>query len=226
MLATKMRGGLGGGVLAAFVTLCAIFGARYVIVQNEVGEHLKVDDAAAIEALSYEVAEEWAEQDIQVLDEYGDYVPAVMETAHLRWEAMEESERQSRLAALTTEQEQIGEVLTPIALLFDFGIFGTICAALAAGAAFKTGSISLEDALQQQGEAPDAATAAKVAAQMRRDDSRQGAAAEPESAVGGGFFRYLPAQVTPPAQETAAADEGGSASHGGGAEAPEKREAA
>ncbi len=171
MRGTQMRGGLPAGVIAAAVTLVAIFAARYFIVAGEVRERLALDESEIIGEVAWGVANEWVEEGYEVYDEEeGDFIPAVYEKAAERWGSMSEEEQGEYVASLQEEASSGAEVLTPIGLLFDFGIFGTICAALAAGTALKTASVTLEEALIERGHAADSGEAADLASDLRAAD--------------------------------------------------------
>ncbi|GMV27055.1 MAG: hypothetical protein AMXMBFR58_30860 [Phycisphaerae bacterium] len=188
MRATRMRGGIAAGAVAAVIALAGIFGVRYYVASTTVDEYLTVTEEDALETIASEVATELEEQDISPYDDEGDYISTVYETAEQRWAALGESEQHEFLAALESESqpESTAAVLTPLALLFDFGIFGTIFAALAAGTAFKTASMTLEQALMQKGF--DAEEAQRQAAAMRNED---------QPAAASGFSRIPPPSAVP-----------------------------
>jgi hypothetical protein len=96
---------------------------------------------------------------------------------------MSDAEQREYVAALEQGFDETAGTLTSLWLLFDFGIFGTICALLAAGTAFKTASITLEQALIERGHASDSDEAAQVASDLRASDA--------------GFFARLGPQETP-----------------------------
>ena len=190
MRGTQMKGGIPAGAAAAACTLVAIFAARYLVVSSEVQQLVAVDSDDALSALREEVANEWVEKDIEVYDEEeGDFLPEVYAKAEQRWEAMSAFEQDEYLAKFRPESEQAAAFFTPLALLFDFGIFGTSFAAMSAGTAFKTGSITLEQALVQEGHVPNAVAADGVTTKLRAGES----VAEPEVCSGGSFWtRPLP----------------------------------
>jgi hypothetical protein len=168
MRGTQMKGGIPAGIAAAAFTLIAIFGARYFVVSGEIKELAAVDSEDAMGYLVEEVAEEWAANEIEVYsEEEGDYLPEVYASAQERWDSMSQLDQQEYIAGFEGESEQAAAILTPFALLFDFGIFGTLFAAISAGSAFKLGSITLEEALVQEGHAADAASAGAAAARLR-----------------------------------------------------------
>lgn len=179
MRGTQMRGGFPAGVLAAGLTLFAIFGVRFIVVNNEIQSHLAVSEENVINEIAYGVAEEWEEEGYEVWDEQEeDYLPEVYDEAADRWTDMSETEQEEFMSMLTEGSDEAAALFTPFALLFDFGLFGTFCAVLAAGTAFKTGSTTLEGALIERGEAIDVGHAAIIASDMR-------------AAEGGGFFARL-----------------------------------
>ena len=183
MRGTQMRGGQPAGVLAAGLTLLAILAARYYIAAAEVKDQLSYDEAEATDQIASEVADEWLDAGYEVYDdEEEDYLPAVYEEAASRWASMSDAEQREYVAALEQGFDETAGALTSLWLLFDFGIFGTICAFLAAGTAFKTASITLEQALVERGHA-SADDAAQVASDLRASD--------------GGFFARLGSQETP-----------------------------
>ncbi len=171
MRATQMKGGPVAGVGAAAMTLVAIFGARYFIVSQDVQARLAVSEDDAYAMLVGDVAERMEQRGLEVYDDDGEYVTAVRRKAKEVWSEMSELERSQYAAARQRESDEAAGMLTPLGLLFDFGIFGTICAALAAGTAFKTGSAKLEDTLVERGLAAGGEDAAGLAAKMRSEDS-------------------------------------------------------
>jgi hypothetical protein len=171
MRATQMKGGTVAGVCAAAVTLVAILGARYFIVSQVVQEHLTLSDEDAFAILEAEVAGGLEQRGVEVYDEEGGYTAAVRRQANTTWSEWTEDERRRYIAAQQGETNEAAAVLTPLGLLFDFGIFGTICAVLATGTAFKTGSITLEQALVDKGLAVGKDDATALAAKMRTEDS-------------------------------------------------------
>ncbi len=172
MRGTQMRGGQPAGVLAAGMTLLAILGARYYVAASEVNDHLTYDESEVADAIASEVADEWLDAGYEVYDdEEEDYLPAVYEEAASRWTSMSPAEQRQYVAALEQNMGEAAEVLTPLWLLFDFGIFGTVCAFLAAGTAFKTASITLEQALIERGHASDPDEAVQVASNLRATDA-------------------------------------------------------
>lgn len=170
MRGTKMKGGAAAGVWAAAVTVAGIFAARYTVVSWMTEDFLAVDEEEAVEHLAWQIAEEWEQEETECWDEDGELLPSVYAEAGERWEGMDADERQALTAELEGDSELAAGVLTPIALLFDFGIFGTICTVLAAGTAFKTGSTNLEATLIEQGVAQDSADADRLAGQLRAGD--------------------------------------------------------
>lgn len=172
MRGTQMKGGVPAGLAAAAFTLVAIFGARYFIVSGEVREFATVDSEDAMGFLVEEVADEWAGNDIEVYSEAEeDYLPEVYAAAQERWDSMSEFEREEYIAGFAGDSEQAAAFLTPFALLFDFGIFGTIFAAISAGSAFKLGSVTLEQVLVGEGQATDVTSAACAAARLRAGET-------------------------------------------------------
>ena len=180
MRGTSMKGGLPAGALAALVTIVAIFATRHTLVTHEVDKALAIDAETIRSTLASEVADEWAEDDIAVFDtEEEDFTAEVYDEADSRWHAMSETEQSEYVALLRGESESDKAFLTPLALLFDFGIIGTLCAALSAGAAFKGGSITLESALVENGQATTADEANLLAANLREEDARRRTGFEP-----------------------------------------------
>lgn len=151
MKATQMKGGAPAGALAAVITLVAIFGARYFVVSEIVHEHLAMSGEEAYGVLTEEIARDMAAEGQEVFDDEGEYTNKVQRRAYDTWMEMSEEDRHKFIASRQGETDAAASVLTPLGLLFDFGIFGTICAVLAAGTAFKTGSMRLEDALVEKG---------------------------------------------------------------------------
>ena len=172
MRATQMKGGFAGGAIAAALTLAAIFGVRYFVVSQEVRKQTAVTEEGAFEHFTDAVAADMAQRGMTTHDEEGEYLAKVHYRAREAWTSMTWEEHEQYLAARWEENRAAAGVLTPLGLLFDFGIFGTICAALAAGTAFKTGSIRLEDAVVEKGLAAGGEDAAAVAAKMRAADAR------------------------------------------------------
>jgi hypothetical protein len=172
MRGTQMRGGLPAGVNAAVLTLAAVAAARYAVVSARMQEFAAFDEEEVASAIAEEVAGEWIDEGHEVYDdEEGDFLPEVYAEAHERWASMSEPEQREYVAALEAGSGMSAQALTPIGLLFDFGIFGTICAFLAAGTAFKTGSVTLEQALVERGHAGDAEEAATLATGLRAEDA-------------------------------------------------------
>lgn len=201
MRGMQMKGGVPAGLAAAACTLVAIFAARFVVVSGEVHELTTVDQEDAVAMIADDVANEWAEKDIETYsEEEEDYLPEVYAAAQSRWDGMSAYEQDEFLAQFTGESDQAAAFITPFALLFDFGILGTLIAAISAGSAFKLGSITLEDALVQEGHVPDAAAAAGVA-----DRLRAGKPTDEEPVVSGGGFwtRPLPPMDDSPTPQPA-----------------------
>ncbi len=173
MRGTQAQGGLLAGAGAAACTLAAIFATRAMIVSGEVHEATRVGPEEAKEALAQRAAEDLANKGVEVFnqtEESDDYIPAVYARAEQQWETMDQPEREALIASLQPEGDQAAAFLTPLALLFDFGIFGTICGALAAGSAFKCGSMTLEHALQDEGHALNEEEAVAFAQRLRLED--------------------------------------------------------
>lgn len=195
MRGMQMKGGVPAGFTAAACTLIAIFGARYFVVSAEVREFARFDQEDAVGMIAEDIANEWAEKDIEVYsEEEEDYLPEVYAAAQERWDGMSAFEQDEFLAQFEPESEQAAAFMTPFALLFDFGIFGTIFAALSAGSAFKLGSITLEEALVQEGHAADTTAAAGMAAQLRAGQRIE----EPQAGGGGSFWT----RPLPPAEDS------------------------
>lgn len=189
MRGTQMKGGVPAGIAAAACTLVAIFGARYFVVSAEVEEFARVDHEDAVGMLAEDVANEWAEKDIEVYSEESeDYLPEVYAAAQQRWDGMSAFEQDEYLAQFEPESEQAAAFMTPFALLFDFGIFGTLFAAISAGSAFKLGSITLEEALVQEGHVVEADAAKEMASKLRAGDE----IVEPVSTGASFWTRPLP----------------------------------
>lgn len=168
MRGTQMRGGIAAGLAAAALTIAAIFGARYAVVRYDVAQAMELSPDAALEALAAEVASEWEQAGYETYDEESDdYAMEVYEEADARWVAMSGEEQSALKAELESGNDAVQGVLTPLALIFDFGLFGVLCTALAAGAAFKTGSVTLEEALLERGHAGRADDARRLAGTLR-----------------------------------------------------------
>lgn len=173
MRGTAMKGGLPAGALAALVTIVAIFATRHVLISHDVDQALAIDGETIRSELATQVADEWAQDDIDVYDEEeDDFTAEVYHEADTRWFAKSEEEQHAFVAELQGQSDTAKAFLTPLALVFDFGLFGTLCTALAAGGAFKTGSITLEKALVEQGHATTTDEAALIATNMREEDAR------------------------------------------------------
>lgn len=201
MRGMQMKGGVPAGITAAACTLVAIFAARLIVVNGEVHELTTVDHEDAVAMIADDVANEWAEKDIETYsEEEEDYLPEVYAAAQSQWDEMSAFEQDEYLAQFAPESDQAAAFITPFALLFDFGILGTLIAAISAGSAFKLGSITLEDALVQEGHVPDAAAAAGVA-----DRFRAGKPTDDEPVVSGGGFwtRPLPPMEDAPTPQPA-----------------------
>ena len=170
MRGTQMKGGAPAGMIAAALTLVAIFGARYFIVTQEVEGKTAVSEEQALVHLTEDAAAAMDKRGIPTLDENGDYTPRVQRKAADAWEQMVPYEREQYIASLREQNRAAAGVLTPLGLLFDFGIFGTICSLLAAGTALKTGSMRLEKALVERGLSSEE-KAPGLASKMRAEDS-------------------------------------------------------
>ncbi len=228
MKATQMRGGVPAGVVAALITIAAIFGARYIAVSHVVHKHLAITDDDAFNLLAADIAKDLDDQGIEAYDEEGNYTRRVERVATQNWNAWSEEERRQFIASKSQDSEAAAGVLTPLGLLFDFGIFGTICAALAAGTAFKTASKTLETALVEKG-LTDGASATAVAAHMRQGGTVQSAAkavvtTDAPPAPSGGIWSIplrAPEEKPLPKIKVVSSDEGES-----GDTKPESRDAA
>ncbi|MCC6284253.1 MAG: hypothetical protein IT439_02950 [Phycisphaerales bacterium] len=167
MLGTKMRGGMEAGLLAALSTLVCIGAARFIVITDALRDVTRANESDIIENLAWTVAEEWDAEGYEVMDDDDELLPAVHSEAERRWFMMTEAERRDALAAEQAEGDELAAAATPWAMLFDFGILGTVCACLTIGTAFKTGSITLEAALVQKGKASSPTEAAELAARLR-----------------------------------------------------------
>ncbi|MGE3107682.1 MAG: hypothetical protein AB7O77_04930 [Phycisphaerales bacterium] len=167
MKATQMRGGVPAGVLAGAVAFIAIFGTRAFVVNSFVDEHLTATEDDAINAIAAGVAEEYESSDLEAYDEEGEYSAAVYAAAVGRWNDMTGDEQADYIAGMQQENDTAQAVLTPLALVFDFGIFGSLCTFLSVATAFKTGSMTLEAALIEKGHVGNDADAATMAAHLR-----------------------------------------------------------
>jgi hypothetical protein len=163
MRATKMRGGVAPGFVAAAVTVVAILGARYVVVSHTLDGQL---EARAIEEVTSHVAEEMEQQDADVFNDAGEYKPEVKARAREAWAKTSETDCTALISAIRSRDG----ATSGLGMLFDLGIFGLICTGLAAATAFKSAGMTLEKALVDKGLA-DGSNAAEVAARMRSEDS-------------------------------------------------------
>lgn len=179
MRATQMKGGAPAGALAAMVSIAAVFSARYFIVTQEVQKILVVTEDDVNSRLQSQVAEKMEIAGMDVYDDDGGYNSKVQRDAQQVWYDMAEYERAQYIAAIEGEHKQAAGFLTPLGLIFDFGIFGTVCTALAAGTAFKTGSVKLEQALVEKGMAVSAEDATGLAAKMRAEDTAKRSGEKP-----------------------------------------------
>jgi hypothetical protein len=169
MRGTQMKGGLPAGLIAAGLTLGAIFGARWIVVSQAVEDSLAVSEKDAAAMMEDDVAREFERGGLEVYDKGGEYTYRVRAKAWDRWSGMSEYERHQYMKAKQAENSAGAAVLTPLGLLLDFGVFGTVCAVLAAGTALKTGSATLEGELARRGLAEE--EVAVEAKRMRDEDA-------------------------------------------------------
>lgn len=167
MWGTKMRGGLEAGLLAAVAALACIGAARYIVISDALSDLTEASESDMIEDLAWTVAAEWEAEGYEVMDDDEDLLPAVYSEAERRWFMMTGAEREEALTAAQAEGDEFAAAATPWAMLFDFGIFGTVCTCLTLGTAFKTGSTTLEAALVQKGKASSSTEAAALAERLR-----------------------------------------------------------
>lgn len=131
----------GGKILAAMVALAGVCTVRYLVITNAVGEYLEVTSADAVDHLAGKVAEELeASGANDVYDSEGDYSGAVYARAEREWERMSVSEQSAYLANVQEEVSTATAFMTPLAIVIDFGIFGTLWTIGAAFVASKTAS--------------------------------------------------------------------------------------
>jgi hypothetical protein len=115
-----------GKALAAITAVLAIVVVRFFAVSTSVTEHLTLTEDDVLGHVASRVASELEAEgvdDLYTAD--GDFSPAVYSRAQRRWSQMPETEQDDGAAA----------ILTPLALVVDFGIFGslwTIAAVVAA----------------------------------------------------------------------------------------------
>lgn len=170
MRGMQMRGGMPAGIAAGTITLLVIFGTRYFVISSAVSELVRSGEEEAINAIAYDIATEMEEEGEEPYDDEGGFTEEVQANAAVRWGSMSLREQEEYVGALNEDAEAATEFLTPLAMIFDFGIFGTIFTVLSVGTAFKTASTTLEEALLEKGQAVTGDDAAVMAAKMRGDD--------------------------------------------------------
>jgi hypothetical protein len=166
MRATQMRGSIATGLAAAACTVAVILGCRAFITTRSLDATIQ---EAAKEHVTELIAADLESQDIEVLDDEGEYTAQVQRQAEQAWAAFSDQERAEVLAAVREESGFSEGGLFGIGLLLDLGLFGLICTGLAAATAFKTASTTLEQALADKG--LDSDEAAQTAQRMRAENN-------------------------------------------------------
>jgi hypothetical protein len=172
-----------------------------------VSEALEVTEEDAVESLVPQVADELESAGAEVWGEDGDYLKGVYERAAERWQAMTAEDRAGVMQKMEQEREVATAFVAPLALVFDFGIVGTLCSILACGTAWKCGSANLERTLLSQGKASSPEEAAALAAHLRAGGtSEDWSFGQPAPAAEAfGALRGMPAK--PPGAQQAARPE-------------------
>jgi hypothetical protein len=165
MRATQMRGGVVPGLAAAACCVAVILGCRAFTASRWVDAQTQ---EAAMNHVTELIAADLEAQDIEVLDDEGEYTAEVQRKAEQAWAGLSDSERAKVLDAVREESGFSEGGLFGIGLVFDFGLFGLICTGLAAATAFKTASFTLEQALQDKG--LDSDEAAQTAQRLRAEN--------------------------------------------------------
>jgi hypothetical protein len=125
-----------GKALAAITAVLAIVVVRFFAVSTSVTEHLTLTEDDVLGHVASRVASELEAEgvdDLYTAD--GDFSPAVYSRAQRRWSQMPETEQDALIAQLQANADGAAAILTPLALVVDFGIFGslwTIAAVVAA----------------------------------------------------------------------------------------------
>jgi hypothetical protein len=169
MRGTQMRGGFVAGVGAALITVVAIAGARFYIVSEEVQAKTAVTEEDAVAQLTQEIAADMSRRRIPTLNEDGEYRASVRKRAADKWLEMSDQERSNYMGAREEQNRAASSVMSVVALIFDFGVFGWVFVALSASASFKIGSTVVAKAAAEKEAANK--DAAKLAAKMREEDA-------------------------------------------------------
>ncbi len=193
-MGNKGRGGAGAGFIAGLVACLAILGSRFAVMHMGVREFIRAGSAVTPEVAVLEVAAQVAEEFEAQGIEYDDamyeegYPEVVLDEAQRRWDALAPEEQESYMQALrvhyATEGNQVAGLITVIATVVDFGLFGFVWVALGAGTAFRIGCTKgdgVEGAGAERGES--GAYWARTAASQKDDD----ASADPLAALGAGM---------------------------------------
>jgi hypothetical protein len=179
---TQMRGRPSHGLGAAAFTVLAIFGARYFVESRALGTRLEQE---AVQNMTAQIAQEMEKKDADVYNDAGEYKDEVKAKGRAAWAGVSGHDRRAYLEALRAQNGSP----TAMGVFINFGLWGMICTALAAGAAFKSANMSLERALVMKGLATDT-DALNVAASMRAAQAaREKARAEgaPQPGLAGGL---------------------------------------
>jgi hypothetical protein len=221
-MGNKGRGGAGAGFIAGVVACLAILGSRFAVMHMGVREFIRAGSAVtpevAVLEVAAQVAEEFEAQGIEYDDSlYEDgYPEVVLDEAQRRWDALAPDEQESYMQALrvhyATEGNQVAGLITVIATVVDFGLFGFVWVALGAGTAYRIGCAKGEGAQGAGAESEESgAFWARTAAGPKGDDD---APADPLAALGAGMraemaadksdqFRSAgPATAAPPRAES------------------------
>jgi membrane protein implicated in regulation of membrane protease activity len=125
-----------GKALAAITAVLAIVVVRFFAVSTSVTEHLTLTEDDVLGHVASQVASELQAEGVNdVFTADGDFSPAVYSRAQRRWSQMPETEQDALIAQLQANADGAAAILTPLALVVDFGIFGslwTIAAVVAA----------------------------------------------------------------------------------------------
>lgn len=148
-LGNRSRGGAEAGFLAAVLACLAILGSRYAVMHMGVREFIRVGSEVtpdvAVQEVAAQVYEEFEQSGVEFdpsMDE-DEYPPVVLDEAQRRWKALSRDEQESFMQALrvhySSQGEQRAGLLTIIAVVVDFGLFGFVWLGLGAATAYRIG---------------------------------------------------------------------------------------
>lgn len=149
-LGNRARGGAGAGFLAAVLACVAILGSRYAVMHMGVRELIRagseVTPDVAVQEVAAQVYQEFEESGMELdasFYEIDGYPPVVLDEAERRWSALTRDEQQSYMHALQVHYSNQGEqhagLITVLAVVVDFGLFGFVWVGLGAITAYRIG---------------------------------------------------------------------------------------